>query len=101
MPPENLEGSPDWIPSAGITDGKITRVPNSPRTPHHSFRIPDDLYRRALLTARTRDEALTDVVRLALQAYIDSHADNEDVQRDWRDYLASGDEPETPGNGQS
>lgn len=96
MPPEN-SGKSYRLPSAGITDGKLTRVPNSPRTPHHSFRIPQDLYERALGTARAIEEPLTDIVREALQAFIDAHADDDVVRK----YFESRYELESGGDGQS
>jgi hypothetical protein len=45
-------------------------VPNQPKTPVKSFRIPDELYQAALMKARQEERSLTEVVRAALLAYI-------------------------------
>lgn len=45
-------------------------VPNQPKTPVKCFRIPAELYDAAMARARSRGEALTDVVRDALERYI-------------------------------
>lgn len=48
----------------------MTPVPNKPKTPIKSFRIPNDLYRAAQAKAKERGETLTDVVRAALERYV-------------------------------
>ena len=47
----------------------MTPVPNQPKTPMKSFRIPEDIYRAAQERAKERGETLTDVVRRALERY--------------------------------
>lgn len=47
----------------------MTPVPNQPKTPMKSFRIPEDVYRAAQVKAAERGETLTDVVRRALERY--------------------------------
>ncbi len=44
-------------------------VPNAPRTPIRSFRIPDDVYREAQEHAGEAGETVTDVVNRALEKY--------------------------------
>lgn len=46
-------------------------VPNAPKTPHRSFRIPDDIYLPAKEKAAAEGTTLSDVVRDALLDYID------------------------------
>lgn len=51
-----------------MTQSRI--VPNQPRTPLKSFRIPEDLYRAAQDAAAGNDETVSDVVRRALERYV-------------------------------
>lgn len=51
-----------------MTQSRI--VPNQPRTPLKSFRIPDDLYRAAQDAATENKETVSDVVRRALERYV-------------------------------
>lgn len=44
-------------------------VPNQPKTPIKSFRIPDDVYKAAQVKAAERGETLTAVVVDALKRY--------------------------------
>lgn len=44
-------------------------VPNQPKTPIKSFRIPDDIYKAAQAKAAERGETLTGVVVDALKRY--------------------------------
>lgn len=53
-----------------MTSGKIWRVPNQPRTPKRSIRIPDPLWQAAKAKAAERGEDLSSVVRAALERYI-------------------------------
>jgi predicted CopG family antitoxin len=46
-------------------------MPNDAKTPMRSFRIPDDLYQAAMQKARSENRALSDVVRAALETYLD------------------------------
>jgi len=48
----------------------IARVPNQPKTPLKSFRIPEDLYRAAQGKAAERGESVSEVVRKALERYV-------------------------------
>lgn len=52
------------------TPGTLKRVPNQPKTPLKSFRIPEDLYRAAQAKAEERGESVSDVVRAALERYV-------------------------------
>lgn len=45
-------------------------VPNQPKTPNHTIRVDDDLWRAALRKAHDRGETLTDVIVRALKAYL-------------------------------
>ena len=47
----------------------LGRVPNQPKTPIKSFRIPEDVYKAAQAKAAEKGETLTDVVRKALIRY--------------------------------
>jgi predicted CopG family antitoxin len=44
-------------------------MPNAPKTPLRSFRIPDDVYRAAQAKAVEKGESVSDVVRRALDRY--------------------------------
>lgn len=52
-----------------MTPATIGRVPNQPKTPLRSFRIPDDEYKPAQEKAQREGETVTDVVRAALRDY--------------------------------
>ena len=52
-----------------MTPATVRRVPNAPKTPLRSFRIPDDVYRAAQEKAAERGESVSDVVRRALERY--------------------------------
>lgn len=45
-------------------------VPNQPKTPTRSFRIPDDVYLPAREKAEAEGRTLTEVVREALLDYV-------------------------------
>lgn len=45
-------------------------VPNQPKTPLRSFRIPDELWEAAKSKAAARGEDLSTVVRAALRRYV-------------------------------
>jgi hypothetical protein len=53
-----------------MTPGKLLGVPNQPKTPLKSFRIPDELYRAAQAKAAEEGESVSDVVRAALERYV-------------------------------
>lgn len=44
-------------------------MPNAPKTPIRTFRIPDDLWSAAQAKAEERGDNLSEVVRRALQRY--------------------------------
>lgn len=46
---------------------------NAPKTPTRSLRVPDELWHAALATAHNRGETLTDVMRKALERYVQRH----------------------------
>ena len=52
-----------------MTPDTVQSVPNKPKTPMKSFRIPEDIYRAAQAKAAEKGETLTDVVRKALERY--------------------------------
>ena len=45
-------------------------MPNQPKTPIHSARIDDHLWRAAQVRAAARGETVTDVIRRALERYV-------------------------------
>lgn len=53
-----------------MTDGRLSRVPNAPKTPLKSFRIPPDLYDEAKRYAVKRGTSLSEVVRAALEQFV-------------------------------
>jgi predicted HicB family RNase H-like nuclease len=44
--------------------------PNQPKTPQKTFRIPDELYQAAKAKAAENGESVSDVVRAALERYV-------------------------------
>lgn len=59
---------PDAEPMA--RGGIVVRVPNQPKTPLRTFRIPDDVYKAAQQKAADKGETVTDVVKRALERYV-------------------------------
>jgi predicted HicB family RNase H-like nuclease len=53
-----------------MTPGTLRRMPNQPKTPLKSFRIPEDLYRAAQAKAAEKGESLSQVVRRSLERYV-------------------------------
>lgn len=53
-----------------MTPATVPRVPNQPKTPLRSFRIPDPVYRAAQVKAEAKGESVSDVVRRALERYV-------------------------------
>lgn len=53
-----------------MTPATVRRVPNQPKTPQRSFRIPADLYAKAKVRAAERGETVTDVIVRALRRYV-------------------------------
>ncbi|MGD8168332.1 ribbon-helix-helix protein, CopG family [Herbiconiux sp. P16] len=47
-------------------------MPSQPKTPIRGFRIPSDLYHAAMAKAEREGRTLTDIVREALQRYLDA-----------------------------
>ncbi|WP_188492045.1 hypothetical protein [Williamsia phyllosphaerae] len=48
-------------------------MPNKPKTPLRTFRIPDDVYGPAKAAAEANGETVTDVVKKALVNYTRRH----------------------------
>lgn len=48
----------------------MSLVPNQPKTPLRTFRIPDDVYKAAQAKAADKGETVTDVVKRALERYV-------------------------------
>ncbi len=44
-------------------------MPNRPRTPHRTIRVPDDVWAAAMAVAARRGETLSDAIRRFLDAY--------------------------------
>lgn len=54
-----------------MTDGdNVTGVPNQPKTPQHSVRVSDELWAAAKKRAESEGRSLSEVVRIALDAYV-------------------------------
>jgi predicted DNA-binding protein len=51
----------------------IDGVPNKPKTKGRSIRVPDELWQEALNTSHQQGETISDVVREALQEYVEKH----------------------------
>lgn len=47
----------------------LSRVPNQPKTPQRTVRIPDDIWNAAKAKADEREENLSEVIRKALDRY--------------------------------
>lgn len=56
--------------SGVATPGTLRRMPNAPKTPLKSFRIPEALYAAAQAKAAERGESVSEVVRRALERYV-------------------------------
>jgi predicted HicB family RNase H-like nuclease len=52
-----------------MTPATVRRMPNAPKTPQRTFRIPDEVYKAAQVKAAEKGESLSDVVRKALERY--------------------------------
>jgi hypothetical protein len=46
------------------------RVPNQPKTPLRTIRVPDELWRKALKLAAKNGETVSEVIRRALIEYV-------------------------------
>ena len=49
--------------------GRLPRVPNQPKTPQRSVRVPDEVWKAAQERADEEGRTLSDVVRVALEKY--------------------------------
>lgn len=45
-------------------------VPNQPKTPQRTIRVPDELWDAAKSKAEAQDETVSDVIRRALERYV-------------------------------
>ena len=64
-----------WPPSkrqgtAAISIGWCGSMPNQPKTPVRSVRVPEDLWQAAKMRAEERGENVTDVIMRALKRYV-------------------------------
>lgn len=55
-----------------MTRDNLGRVPNQPKTPQRTVRVPDDLWLAVKRKAAQRGETVTDVIVRALRRYIRS-----------------------------
>ena len=53
-----------------MTPATLTSVPNQPKTPQRTVRVPDHIWHAAKAAADARGETLSDVIRRALEQYI-------------------------------
>ena len=58
------------MPKRVMTRPTLDRVPNQPKTPRRSVRVPTDLWQAAKEKAKRRGETVTDVIIRALKAYV-------------------------------
>lgn len=49
--------------------GRLPRVPNKPKTPQRSVRVPDDVWLAAKERADEENRTLSDVIRVCLDRY--------------------------------
>ena len=52
----------------------VQRVPNAPRTPLRNVRVSDELWQAAQAQAAENGETVSDVVRRALERYVNAYA---------------------------
>lgn len=53
-------------------------MPNKPKTPHRTIRVPDDEWLPAKDKAAQRGETMTEVIRAALQSYVKTESTKEE-----------------------
>lgn len=53
-------------------------MPNQPKTPNRTFRIPDELWDAVKRVAKVRGETVTEVVIRALTRYVRLHGEDGD-----------------------
>ena len=66
----------DQTPATGglvMTPDMLTTVPNQPKTPQRTVRVPDDEWDAAKAAAERQGETVTDVIRRALRSYAKRH----------------------------
>ena len=52
-----------------MTTDSVRRVPNQPKTPQRTVRVPDEVWSAAKAKAEERGDNLSDVIRKALERY--------------------------------
>jgi hypothetical protein len=57
---------------------RLRRVPNQPKTPNRTIRVPSELWFRAKEIAKDRGENITDVIIRALTRYVRTYGNHED-----------------------
>lgn len=55
--------------SSVMTRGRLSGVPNQPKTPQRTVRVPDEVWLPAKAAAERRGESLSEVIRVALERY--------------------------------
>lgn len=53
-----------------MTRDSVPDVPNQPKTPQRTIRVPDDLWQAAKEKAKRRGETVTEVLVAALKRYV-------------------------------
>ena len=53
-------------------------MPNQPKTPGHTIRVPDDEWQAARDKAAENGETMTGVIRRALQSYVETNSSKEE-----------------------
>jgi hypothetical protein len=53
-------------------------MPNQPKTPGHTIRVPDDEWLPARDKATENGETMTGVIRKALQSYVETNSTEEE-----------------------
>lgn len=60
-----------------MTPGILRRVPNAPKTPQRTIRIPDKTWEAAKAAAERRGDNLSEVIRKSLERYVKRNAPRE------------------------
>lgn len=53
-----------------MTRDSVPGVPNQPKTPQRTIRVPDELWQAVKEKAKRRGETVTDVIVAALKRYV-------------------------------
>lgn len=61
----------------GMTPGILRHVPNAPKTPQRTIRIPDKTWEAAKAAAEQRGDNLSEVIRKSLERYVKRNAPRE------------------------